>query len=400
MEKKRHILSSIILTVLLVGCVVILIGVGSFFNRLFDVLLFSAPGPCEGRVPGIERDSNRFVAYQWMSDGSAIIIMNKMGGAQLGTRFDLVNVDERTVERLLSDPSTDLVDNFTLSPSGRYIAIPETIILNSDHYNNLKIFEFYDQGQTPELRLLMKINEVYSGLWSHDEKYIALAAVPDPALSHQQAIRVAQFSPTITQVITLTTAEYRGWNPLVGWSSDDPSLVTEMGRPKKLHLIDIEPGTVEVLLSESRTCFSDITLSPTEDKLALSSHEDYAIDEGESGWDIIITDIAQGTNEVVTGFIDEDERQPTWSPDGTRLAFLRAFFDETGQAQQEIMIMDLASNSMTNLTDAAELSPFFPQWSPRGDKIAFLTDDGRDYHLNVMDIEVKKLVVLYSTGDH
>lgn len=79
---------------------------------------------------------------------------------------------------------------------------------------------------------------------------------------------------------------------------------------------------------------------------------------------------------------------------------MRAFIDDTGEAQQEIMIMDLASNSMTNLTNAAELSPFSPKWSPRGDKIAFLTYDDSGYHLSVIDIEGKDLVVLYSAEDN
>lgn len=153
---------------------------------------------------------------------------------------------------------------------------------------------------------MMKIDDAYAGLWSPDEKHIALAVVPDPAYSRNMSIRVAHFSPTITQVITLTTPEYGALDPLVGWSANERTIVVNMGRPNGMRLIDIESGEVEAL-NQEKTCYSDMTLSPTEDKMALSSHEEYAIDEGESGWDITIQDLTEGTTKIVTGFIDEDE---------------------------------------------------------------------------------------------
>jgi TolB protein len=91
-----------------------------------------------------------------------------------------------------------------------------------------------------------------------------------------------------------------------------------------------------------------------------------------------------GSDEQVTQPPEGSEDiQPAWSPDGTRLAFVRR-----GDSYSDICVLDLASQQITALT--INKSPlqdeslgyvqncnwaFRPSWSPDGSQIAFLADD-------------------------
>lgn len=69
-------------------------------------------------------------------------------------------------------------------------------------------------------------------------------------------------------------------------------------------------------------------------------------------------------DEVNNGF-------PTWSPDGTRLAFKRG---------KQLVIMTVADRKVVPLTDGSHYDNF-PQWSPKGDAIMFTSDRDGDFDL-------------------
>ena len=62
----------------------------------------------------------------------------------------------------------------------------------------------------------------------------------------------------------------------------------------------------------------------------------------------------------VTNTPSSNERDPAWSPDGTKVAF---------EAQQDIWTMNADGSNMVNLTDGRQGA--LPSWSPDGSKIAF-----------------------------
>lgn len=74
-----------------------------------------------------------------------------------------------------------------------------------------------------------------------------------------------------------------------------------------------------------------------------------------------------------------DEREPTWSPDGTHIAFVS---DQDGQ--REIYMMDIEGGNWVNLTQHPA-EDFSPVWSPDGTRIAFVSDRARNYEIFVMD---------------
>ena len=68
-----------------------------------------------------------------------------------------------------------------------------------------------------------------------------------------------------------------------------------------------------------------------------------------------------------------EDRDPVWSPDGTRLAFTRS---STGG--RDVYVLEVATGSLLNLT-AHPADDRDPVWSPSGEQLAFVSDrDGDD----------------------
>ena len=82
---------------------------------------------------------------------------------------------------------------------------------------------------------------------------------------------------------------------------------------------------------------------------------------------------ADGTGGPVQLTSDEEDWNPTWSPDGTEIAFERynAGWDESGQ----IMVVPARGGTPTNLSsNPGVYSDSEPAWSPDGTKILFVSD--------------------------
>ena len=69
----------------------------------------------------------------------------------------------------------------------------------------------------------------------------------------------------------------------------------------------------------------------------------------------------------LTGF----QGLPSWSPDGTRIAFLRTLKGFRGQPSHQIYVMNADGTNITQITSGNQLS-VAPAWSPDGTTIAFV----------------------------
>ncbi len=74
---------------------------------------------------------------------------------------------------------------------------------------------------------------------------------------------------------------------------------------------------------------------------------------------------ADGSNQTRITTNSASDRQPSWSPDGTRLAFV-----SNRDGNDEIYVMNADGSSQTRLTNNAAFD-FDPAWSPDGTRIAF-----------------------------
>ena len=118
-------------------------------------------------------------------------------------------------------------------------------------------------------------------------------------------------------------------------------------------------------------------------RIAFSSDRD-------GNWEIYVMDNHGGNQRNLTND-PSDDRDPSWSPDGKRIAFFsnRDGHAIDGRSTSEIYVMDADGGNPQNLTNDHN-DDRFPSWSPDGKRIAFVSDrDGfpRYFDIYVMDAD-------------
>jgi TolB protein len=92
---------------------------------------------------------------------------------------------------------------------------------------------------------------------------------------------------------------------------------------------------------------------------------------------------ADGSTETrITFTADVQETWPSWSPDGTKIAYT----SDAADPFQDIWVMDADGNNQTRLTLTAGFDAF-PEWSPGGTEIAFTSDRAALDDIWVMDAD-------------
>jgi Tol biopolymer transport system component len=121
----------------------------------------------------------------------------------------------------------------------------------------------------------------------------------------------------------------------------------------------------------------DPAWSPDGTKIAFTGPGNFNSDNSGGFEDIYVMDAEPTTDDAtsLTNTPDSLEYQPSWAPSGTQLAFVREVRKEEleGQIvseQSDIFVMDANGQNATNLTQT-EAKEHAPDWSPDGTKIAF-----------------------------
>lgn len=127
--------------------------------------------------------------------------------------------------------------------------------------------------------------------------------------------------------------------------------------------------------------------SPDSAKIAFISVRD----EGSS---IFVID-ADGSNLQRLTETDAFERQPVWSPDGTKIVFTRTTFvsEEDGEGSSDIYLVNVDGSGTIQLTDHPGQDRW-PTWLPGGQETAFQsTRDGQDaiYAINIDGSNLRQL---------
>ncbi|WP_119072483.1 PD40 domain-containing protein [Aggregatilinea lenta] len=174
----------------------------------------------------------------------------------------------------------------------------------------------------------------------------------------------ADYSPDGQQIVAVVSLRERPAED----SGEDPVEFTE------LFTAPADGGDLRQLTS-LRAEVSDPTWSPDGTQIAFASN-------AEGDFDIYAVDTEGGEPRVLTGNSGED-RSPTWSPDGAQIVFAS---DLAGPGALEVWQMPAAGGDPVQLTESGN-SSFAPAFSPDGNRIAFISDRGGDNDLYVMNAD-------------
>jgi tol-pal system beta propeller repeat protein TolB len=91
---------------------------------------------------------------------------------------------------------------------------------------------------------------------------------------------------------------------------------------------------------------------------------------------------------------DRDDIDPTWSPDGSRIAFA-----SSRAGNRQLFIMDADGSNIEQLTDLNNMGGR-STWSPDGKWIAFYRGPQGDHNIFIVNVETKEMTRLTNGGDN
>ncbi len=105
-------------------------------------------------------------------------------------------------------------------------------------------------------------------------------------------------------------------------------------------------------------------------------------------WDVYVLDLRDGRETRLTTDPHYDG-EPAWSPDGTRLAFV-----SQRAGDLDVFLLDMRDGTLTNLTADSPAHEFSPTWSPDGRTLAFITTRNGTGDLVALDLASGELTPL------
>jgi Tol biopolymer transport system component len=159
----------------------------------------------------------------------------------------------------------------------------------------------------------------------------------------------------------LTDGQFWDWGPELSPSGTQVVFVSNRDGDNNIYLINTD-GTGLRRLSSNPTIDYDPTWSPDGSRIAYVTRTGSSRNV-ETRLSLVNAD---GTNTIELNLGDGGGKQPAWSPNGQQLAFS----SWRGGGDDHLFVVNVDGTGLRQLTFGSDLA-FYPKWSPDGTKIAF-----------------------------
>ena len=193
----------------------------------------------------------------------------------------------------------------------------------------------------------------------------------------------------------LTNNRHDDWSP--SWSPDGKRIALVSDRDGHVHVIPGRPTSEIYVMDADGGNQQNLTNNPTDDRDPSWSPDGKQIvfqsdrDEGDHNIEIYVMD-ADGSNQQNLTNNPTEDYNPSWSPDGKRIVFSArrdGHFENKFGLTEEIYVMDVNGGNQQRLTENRK-NDWDPSWSPDGERIAFEADrkgDFENFEIYVMDAD-------------
>ena len=254
------------------------------------------------------------------------------------------------------------------------------IIFSSHRDGNWEIYVMDADGGNLR-RLTKNPHDEWEPSWSPDGKHIAFTASEDRIVDQHPQIYVMDADGR--NLRRLTKNPFPEWDPSWSPNSKHIAFTATVNQHTNIYVIDADGRNLR-RLGQDEQMGNDPSWSPDGKHIAFVSVR------GKDGWDsdIYVMD-ADGKNQQILTNNDFDDWDPSWSPDGERIAFSSGrdgHVDANGWLTAEIYVMDADGKNQRRLTNN-DFDDRYPSWSPDGERIAFASEGFGNFDIYVMNAD-------------
>ncbi len=148
----------------------------------------------------------------------------------------------------------------------------------------------------------------------------------------------------------------------------------------EIYSIDVNGNNLQKL-TEGIGSLAAPELSPNGERIVFANH-------GNGLW------LMRPDGGIPRRLSDRDDIDPTWSPDGTRIAFA-----SSRAGARQLFVMDADGSNIRQITDLSDMGGR-SAWSPDGTRLAFYRGEFGNRNIYVINVDGKGLVQLTNGGDN
>lgn len=259
------------------------------------------------------------------------------------------------------------------------------IVFTSNRDGNEEIYVMNDDG-TNQMNLTNNPAFDWYPNWSPDGKKIVFGSYRDASGENDEDIYVMNADGSNVERLTYGPA----WSGFAAWSPDGSRIAfcSDRDGAEDIFIMNVDGSNVTRLTNDPEPeyypCWSPDGSQIVYVRIDSSAEGKIGEPRGpnEGNCEIYVINV-DGTNQVNISNNPLTDGYPSWSPDGKRIAFNRAFY-EGEEEVCNVCIMDPDGNNFMQLTHQSTIHEpsggGVPRWSPDGSRIVFQSENEQGHH--------------------